>query len=180
MISLAPIFAMNFMVVCGSHNIPADTWICRVEHQEVYWWALMHGPFLAMVTQNETPFLLPMQHKVSYLAHIPHHASFLDTSFPSVQLKNTPAPFKWNYTGTCIQHPDESGWVSLHTFLLHLHLLLYLQYLLPLPLFHMSEYHGSPRDCNLWGHVIEHSTSILHAPTFCIHVNKATTHNSFQ
>jgi hypothetical protein len=76
MISLATIFAMNFRVVCGSHNIPADTWICRVEYQEVYWWAQMHGPFLAMVTQNETPFPLPMRHKfhIWHISLIMHHS----------------------------------------------------------------------------------------------------------
>ncbi len=37
----------------------------------------------------------------------------------------------------------------------------------------MSKYHSNPRDHSKWGHVLEHSPSIIHAATFGIHDNKA-------
>ncbi len=54
-----------------------------------------------------------------------------------------------------------------------LHLLKNFQCLVALPTFHMSKYHSSPRDHSQWGHLLEHSPSIIHAATFGIHVNKA-------
>lgn len=40
----------------------------------------------------------------------------------------------------------------------------------------MSQYHGVPSNHIMWWHVVEHSLSILYAPTFCIHVNQAGTY----
>ncbi len=47
---------------------------------------------------------------------------------------------KWNYAGTCIQHPHRSNCVWLQ--ILMLHLSKYVQWLLCLPTFHMSQFHG--------------------------------------
>jgi len=40
----------------------------------------------------------------------------------------------------------------------------------------MSQYHGGPSNHILRWHLVEHSPSILNAPTFCIHVNRAIPH----
>ncbi|CAK9275824.1 unnamed protein product [Sphagnum jensenii] len=55
-----------------------------------------------------------------------------------------------------------------------------LQCSLPLPTFYMPHNHGSPRDHSAHGHFVEHSPSILHAPTFGIHVNKAITNSDIR
>ncbi|CAM6010845.1 unnamed protein product [Sphagnum balticum] len=55
-----------------------------------------------------------------------------------------------------------------------------LQCSLPLPTFYMPNNHGSPRDHSAHGHFVEHSPSILHAPTFGIHVNKAITNSDIR
>ncbi len=44
----------------------------------------------------------------------------------------------------------------------------------------MSQYHGAQSDHNLRWYLIEHSPSILKAPTFCIHVNKAIPHKDIR
>ncbi len=44
------------------------------------------------------------------------------------------------------------------------------------PHFNMSQNHGTPRDYILCGHSVEHSPSIIYAPTFGVHVNEATPH----
>ncbi len=44
----------------------------------------------------------------------------------------------------------------------------------------MSQNHGTPSDHILGWHCIEHSPSILHAATFCIHVNWAIPHNDIR
>jgi len=51
---------------------------------------------------------------------------------------------------------------------------------LPLPAFHMSQYHGGWSHYISRWHLIEHSCSTLNAPTFCIHVNQATPHKDFR
>ncbi len=93
-------------------------------------------------------------------------------------LMSTPALLKHNYTGTCIQHPHKSnrGWS--HIF--QLHLLKQFQCLLPLPTFHTSQYRGVPSDHISRWHLVEHSPSILHAPTFCININQATPHKDIR
>ncbi|CAM6059611.1 unnamed protein product [Sphagnum tenellum] len=55
-----------------------------------------------------------------------------------------------------------------------------LQCSLSLPTFYMPHNHGSPRDHSAHRHFVEHSPSILHAPTFGIHVNKAITNSDIR
>jgi hypothetical protein len=81
-----------------------------------------------------------------------------------------PAVFKCNSAGTC--HKGNRAWV--HTFLLLLSN--HFKCLLSLTAFHMSQYQGSPSDHISRWHLVEYSVSILHAPTFGIHVNQATPH----
>ncbi len=90
----------------------------------------------------------------------------------------TPSLLKHNYTGKCIPHPHKSnrGWS--HIFLLHL--LKQFQCLLALPTFHTSQYHGIPSDHISRWHLVEHSPSILNAPTFCININQATPHKDIR
>jgi hypothetical protein len=91
---------------------------------------------------------------------------------------NRLALFKHNYVGTCILQPHKSNRVWPCTFLFAFVEVCIC--LLPLPTFHMSQYHGG------WSHYmsrwlfIEHSCSTLNAPTFCIHVNQATPHKDFR
>jgi len=49
---------------------------------------------------------------------------------------------------------------------------------MPSALDHIShvQYHGSPRDHIMWGHLVKPPPSILHAPAFCIHVCKVSAH----
>jgi len=49
-----------------------------------------------------------------------------------------------------------------------------------LPTFHMSRYYGIPSDRISRWHLVEHSPSILNAPTFCIHVNQAMAHKDIR
>jgi len=44
----------------------------------------------------------------------------------------------------------------------------------------MSQYHGGPINQILRGHLLEHSLNILHAPTFCIHVNQSFPHKDIK
>ncbi len=108
---------------------------------------------------------------------IPHKDNRHTTTL-NYLLMNTPALFKLNYTGTGIQHPHKSNRVFLHTFLLHSSK--YFPCLLPLPTFHMSQYHGgSSGNISTW-HLAELSPSILKAPEFCIHVNLGTPHKEIR
>jgi len=52
--------------------------------------------------------------------------------------------------------------------------------LLPLPTFHMSQYHGAPSDHIFRWHLVEHFPSKLNAPTFCIHFHEATPHKDIR
>ncbi len=102
---------------------------------------------------------------------IPHNGIWIPSTLNDL-LMSTPALFTWNYTGICIQQPEKGMRVWLHTFMLHL--LKYFQCIPPLSAFHMSQYQGVPSDHISRWHLVEHSPSILHTPTFWIHVNKAT------
>ncbi|KAH9566823.1 hypothetical protein CY35_04G149300 [Sphagnum magellanicum] len=86
---------------------------------------------------------------------------------------NTPAIFKCQNAGTCIQYSHKGDRVWLHPFFT-LHFLIEFQCLLSLPTFHMPQNHCIPGDHIVSGHSVEHFLSILQAPAFCIHVNKAT------
>ncbi len=76
-------------------------------------------------------------------------------------------------SATVLAHAfSDSVW--LHTFLLHL--LEYLQCLVPFPTVCISQYHGSSQEHIMQEHLPEHSPCILHAPTFGIHICKAILH----
>ncbi len=85
---------------------------------------------------------------------------------------NKPAFFKHNQAGTCIHHPHKSSKVWPYTFLLHLSK--QLMCVLPLPTFHMSQYHCGPSDHISRWYLIKHSPIVLKTPTFCICVHHAT------
>ncbi len=91
---------------------------------------------------------------------------------------NKPAFFKHNQAGTCIHHPHKSNNVWPHTFLLHLSK--QLMCVLPLPTFHMSQYHCGPSDHISRWHLIKHSPIFLKTPTFCIRVHHATPHKDIR
>jgi len=54
------------------------------------------------------------------------------------------------------------------------------QCLVAFSMFHISHNHGSPSDHIACGHLVEYSPSLLHAPTFGIHVNEAIAHKDIR
>ncbi len=70
---------------------------------------------------EHSPIIL---HALTFCIHMNRAICHKNIPFPSTfndLLMNTPALFKHNHTGTCIQHPHKlSNRVWLHTFLLHL------------------------------------------------------------
>jgi hypothetical protein len=47
-------------------------------------------------------------------------------------------------------------------------------------MFRMSQDHGSLNEQNSSWHIMEHTSNVLHAPTYCIHVNKGTPHKDIR
>ncbi len=72
---------------------------------------------------------------------------------------------------TSWQKTDKSAIISLYAFFTHL--FGNVKSFLTMPMHGTSSKYGIPKDHISRWHFVEHSPSILHAPTFCIHVNQA-------
>ncbi len=74
----------------------------------------------------------------------------------------------WNYAGTCIQHPHRSNCVWLH--ILTLHLSKYVECILCLPTFHMSQFHGPVELGSKWPYYVMASCWRLSEHLPCSHI----------